>query len=314
MAVKVGEKKNASASDGSNHDLVRGVWQLMRFHTFEGLSTSSIGWLALFFYAMQQDLSFDSVRQAFIGILACYHMTHGIFCLWNDICDRDFDGKVARTRKRPLPSGMVTLNEAVTVFIAGLVASLGVTYVLLGQDVTLVMVPIWGLSFIYPLCKRVIWAPQVVLGLTMALCVLPPWVAVGNIDSPGANLLPASLFGAIFCWLVYLDLIYASQDRPDDEKAGVKSLAVFLGDNLKAGLTVLGVFQVAFFTLAAFAASASNFMWTFGIAVWAASVPWSILSLDPRDRNSGGRIFLVNALLGIYMAVVSGIDVWRSAQ
>lgn len=105
---------------------------------------------------------------------------------------------------------MVTLTEAVSVFILGLSAALGVTYRLLGADVTLTMVPIWVLSFIYPLCKRVIWAPQAVLGLTMALCVLPPWVAVRK-DSGDAGLLPASLFGAIFCWLVYLDLIYASQ-------------------------------------------------------------------------------------------------------
>lgn len=128
----------------------------------------------------------------------------------SDICDRDFDAKVARTRDRPLPSGQVTLTEAVIVFIIGLAAAVALTYKILGSDVTAIMVPIWGLSTIYPLCKRVIWAPQVVLGLTMAMCVLPPWMAVRP-HSGDAGLLPASLFGAIFCWLVYIDLIYASQ-------------------------------------------------------------------------------------------------------
>jgi 4-hydroxybenzoate polyprenyltransferase len=89
----------------------------------------------------------------------------------------------------------------------------------------------------------------------------------------------------------------------------VKSLAVFLGDNLKAGLTVLGVLQIVCFALAASEASAGVFLWIFGIAVWAASVPWSIMSLDTRDRESGGRIFLVNAILGIYLAAVSGLTV-----
>lgn len=106
---------------------------------------------------------------------------------------------------------MVTYTEAMVAFIIGLALSLGVTYAMLGEDVTLTMGPIWGLSFIYPLCKRAIWAPQAVLGLTMAACVLPPWVALGN-DATNAKL-PASLFGAIFSWLVYLDLIYASQVR-----------------------------------------------------------------------------------------------------
>ncbi|KAF5849294.1 hypothetical protein GGP41_006202 [Bipolaris sorokiniana] len=303
--------------DTNNHDLVRGVWRLFRLHTIEGLSTVSIGWLALFFYAMQQDLPFALVRRAFLGIFATYQITHCVFCLWNsqgltnmtsDICDRDFDAKVARTRDRPLPSGQVTLTEAVIVFIIGLAAAVALTYKILGSDVTAIMVPIWGLSTIYPLCKRVIWAPQVVLGLTMAMCVLPPWMAVRP-HSGDAGLLPASLFGAIFCWLVYIDLIYASQDRPDDKKAGVKSLAIFLGDYLKAGLTVLGVAQIVCFVVAAAEAQAGVFVWIFGIAVWSASVPWSIISLDLRDRKSGGRIFLMNAILGIYMAAVSGINV-----
>lgn len=78
---------------------------------------------------------------------------------------------------------------------------------------------------------------------------------------------------------------------------------------MKAGLTVLGVAQIVCFVVAAAEAQAGFFVWIFGIAVWSASVPWSIISLDLRDRKSGGRIFLMNAILGIYMAAVSGINV-----
>ncbi|KAI9148935.1 UbiA-like polyprenyl transferase NtnF [Paramyrothecium foliicola] len=310
-------QKKAPANDVVQHDIVRGVWQLCRFHTPEALSTTSIGWLALFFYAIQQQIPFELLRTTFFGILASFYITHGVFCMWNvdqpphsDICDRNFDGKVARTKKRPLPSGMITYPEAMVAFIIGFAASIGVTYATMGRDVTLAMGPAWFLSYIYPLCKRHIWAPQVVLGITMAVCVIPPWVALGNGTE---NIeLPISLIGAVFSWLVYLDLIYASQDSPDDKKAGVKSLAVFLGDKLKPCLTILGGLQVYFFVRAAQEAAASQFVWFFGIAVWAVSVPWSIASLDPRDRDSGGRIFLVNAFLSIYLAAVTGADVWFS--
>src|SRR5882757_5417749 len=36
----------------------------------------------------------------------------GAGCTFNDIVDRDFDGRVARTRTRPIPSGAVTVRGA----------------------------------------------------------------------------------------------------------------------------------------------------------------------------------------------------------
>ena len=39
-------------------------------------------------------------------------LMRGAGCTWNDITDRDFDGQVARTRSRPIPSGQVTVKQA----------------------------------------------------------------------------------------------------------------------------------------------------------------------------------------------------------
>src|SRR5580704_15430297 len=36
----------------------------------------------------------------------------GAGCTWNDIVDRDLDGKVERTRSRPIPSGQVSIGGA----------------------------------------------------------------------------------------------------------------------------------------------------------------------------------------------------------
>ena len=37
----------------------------------------------------------------------------GAGCTWNDITDRKIDGAVERTRSRPIPSGQITLTQAV---------------------------------------------------------------------------------------------------------------------------------------------------------------------------------------------------------
>src|SRR5205085_4405184 len=36
----------------------------------------------------------------------------GAGCTWNDITDRDLDGKVERTRSRPIPAGQVSVPQA----------------------------------------------------------------------------------------------------------------------------------------------------------------------------------------------------------
>lgn len=44
----------------------------------------------------------------FVGAFAM----RGAGCTWNDLVDRDLDGKVERTRSRPIPSGQVTARQA----------------------------------------------------------------------------------------------------------------------------------------------------------------------------------------------------------
>ena len=49
-----------------------------------------------------------------IGALAM----RGAGCCWNDIMDRNFDGRVARTAMRPIPSGDITVPQAVVFMFA----------------------------------------------------------------------------------------------------------------------------------------------------------------------------------------------------
>ena len=42
----------------------------------------------------------------------------GAGCTWNDITDRDYDGKVARTALRPIPAGEVSVKQAIAFAVA----------------------------------------------------------------------------------------------------------------------------------------------------------------------------------------------------
>lgn len=73
-------------------------------------------------------------------------------------------------------------------------------------------------------------------------------------------------------------------------------------------LAVLGALQIAFFALTALKAHMSAIFWVFGWGVWAVNVPWHVLSLDLKNRKSGGKIFKQNIILGLYMTGIALIE------
>ena len=98
----------------------------------------------------------------------------GAGCTVNDIADRDFDGQVARTAARPLPSGDVTLKQSI-VFL-GLELAVGLLILLqLPPFAILLGVASLVLVFPYPLMKRITYWPQAWLGLTFNWGALLGW-------------------------------------------------------------------------------------------------------------------------------------------
>ena len=148
----------------------------------------------------------------------------GAGCVVNDIIDRDIDAQVARTRNRPLPSGRVTLRQAV--LFLGALLLLGLVILLQFNTATTVLgVASLALVFPYPVMKRLTWWPQAFLGLTFNWGALMGWTAVtGTLGWPALTLYAAGLF-----WTLGYDTIYAHQDKEDDARIGVRSTARRLG-------------------------------------------------------------------------------------
>jgi 4-hydroxybenzoate polyprenyltransferase len=108
---------------------------------------------------------------------------------------------------------------------------------------------------IYPLGKRMTDFPQVILGFGFAIPIFMCCAALdtdpllqpqlfGTPDVTAVRWGGAALYGASVLWTIIFDTVYAHQDIKDDIKAGVKSLAVRLGDQTKPGLSVLAAIQV----------------------------------------------------------------------
>ena len=172
-------------------------------------------------------------------------LMRGAGCTWNDITDRDFDAAVARTRSRPLPSGQVTVRQAVIWMVAqALIAS----FILFSYNWIAIGLGIGSLALvaIYPFAKRFTWWPQVFLGLAFNWGALLAWAAHAGTVPPAA----LALYASGITWTLFYDTIYAHQDREDDALIGVKSTARLFGDNTARWLRVFLVATVLLMSLA----------------------------------------------------------------
>lgn len=166
-------------------------------------------------------------------------LMRGAGCTWNDITDRDFDDKVARTRSRPIPSGQVTVRQAVV----WMALQIPVAFLILlsyGMPAILVGAASLILVAIYPFAKRFTWWPQVFLGLAFNWGALLLWVAAGG----GWHVAPFLLYASGIAWTLFYDTIYAYQDIEDDALIGVKSTARLFGDNTRQWLWIFTAFTV----------------------------------------------------------------------
>ena len=132
----------------------------------------------------------------------------GAGCTLNDLADRDFDARVARTAGRPIPSGAVSVRQAVLFMVALCLVGL---LVLLQFNAFAVALGASSLLLVavYPFAKRVTYWPQAVLGLTFNWGALLGWAAVrGDLGWPAIVLYAAGLL-----WTLGYDTIYAHQDK-----------------------------------------------------------------------------------------------------
>lgn len=145
-------------------------------------------------------------------------------CALNDIADRHWDGRVARTRLRPLATGEISVREA---YVVALVLAL-LAFVLvctLGLQVVLWSVPALFLAVSYPYTKRFFAIPQAYLGIAFGFGIPMTYVALqGHVPTVAWCLLLANMF-----WSVAYDTAYAMVDREDDLKIGIRSSAITFG-------------------------------------------------------------------------------------
>ncbi len=216
----------------------------------------------------------------------------GTGCTFNDIVDRNYDRRVARTAGRPIASGEVGLISAI-VFLA--------IQLLLGFFILLLLRPLAAglgigsllLAATYPFMKRVTYWPQAFLGLTFNWGALMGYAAATGQISLSA----VTLYGAGIAWTMVYDTIYAHQDKEDDALIGVRSTALMFGRRTKWWLALFAIVMLAFLALTILLAGLGKIAWL-AVAGVAVHLLWQIVAVDIDNPSDCLKKFQANRWLG----------------
>jgi 4-hydroxybenzoate polyprenyltransferase len=229
----------------------------------------------------------------FVGAFAM----RGAGCTWNDIADRNLDALVERTRSRPIPAGQVSVLQASVFLVVQALIGLAVL-VQFNRFAILTGIASLAIVVVYPFMKRIIFLPQVVLGLAFSWGALMGFaVTLSRIDATAVLLYAGSI-----AWVIGYDTIYAHQDVEDDALIGVKSTALLFGARTHRALVIfygLGIILIG----AALACAGSGVPAWLGLLAFAAHLVWQIRRLEIGDPALCLRIFKSNRDAGLLLFV-----------
>jgi 4-hydroxybenzoate polyprenyltransferase len=216
-------------------------------------------------------------------------------CIVNDIADKEIDGKVLRTKNRPIASGKISIKIAV---LYTLILCLLALFVLLNFNQITIFLAIGSmpLAFTYPLMKRFTYWPQLFLGITFNYGLILGWTAIKG----EVNLLPLILyFGAIF-WTIAYDTIYGFQDIKDDEIIGVKSTSIKFKKNPTYFLTICLLFFSLTLLIIGYMMNFNSFYFLSLLFVFFHLFLYQLRRINLEDAQNCLKLFKSNNYLGFF--------------
>ena len=146
--------------------------------------------------------------------------------------------------------------------------------------------------------KRYTYFPQVFLAIVFNFSVLISWTAAnGEFDYKCLLLYLTCIF-----WTLGYDTIYAYQDLKDDKKIGIKSLAIYLENNITFWIMVFYILFVCMFT---FIGILNDFdkIFYFIVILYALIILNEFHKIKKSKSNNFMKIFKMNSWYGFFITI-----------
>ncbi|NXL05489.1 COQ2 protein, partial [Mesembrinibis cayennensis] len=225
-------------------------------------------------------------------------LMRGAGCTINDMWDRDYDKKVARTASRPLAAGDISTFQSF-VFLGGQLSLALCVLLCLNYYSIILGAASLSLVITYPLMKRITYWPQLVLGLTFNWGALLGWSAIRG-SCEWSVCLPLYLAGVM--WTLVYDTIYAHQDKRDDIIIGVKSTALQFKEDTKQWLSGFSLAMLLSLCMAGMNCN-QTFPYYSAVAAIGAHLAHQIYTLDIDKPEDCWKKFASNRTVGVLLFI-----------
>lgn len=224
---------------------------------------------------------------------------------FNNVIDRDIDGKMERTKNRPTMTGKISGKKALVLASVLLIIGIGMLFMTTWQAGVLGILGVFLYVVVYSMyAKRKLVSNTVIGSFSGAVPPLIGWFAV----DPSFSLIPVMLFLVMFCWQPPHFYAIAIKRKEEYRAAGIPMLPVVKGiERTKISM----VFWVVLLSVLPF------FMMELGmvyvILATALNVGWLVLSFygfKMKDSLKWSRLMFVYSLnymtiLFVAMIVIS---------
>lgn len=242
-------------------------------------------------------------------ILLCMVTARTAAMTFNRIVDRNIDRLNPRTKDRHIPSGKVSMTEAVILCFVCVVGFIWGAWQL-NQLAFILSVPTLLVLFSYSLMKRFTSLCHAVLGLSLAIAPIGAWIAVTG----QLNMQPIYLAIGVMLWVTGFDVLYALLDEEFDKKAGIHSMVVRLGKtNAMRTAMVLHIISIVFVVLFGIT---TNLGWLYftGTVIYAGLILYEHSIVSPDDISRVNIAFFnVNGIISFGLFLFASIDIWMQS-
>ncbi|KAK0200253.1 UbiA prenyltransferase family-domain-containing protein [Desarmillaria ectypa] len=277
---------------------IQACWELCRLQNGMGCTTVflPVAWsLAMVYHAYPELSGIDVLHRSALYFFLCIGIKSLIMTV-DDILDYDIDAHVERTKDRAIPRGAISIERAWLFFALQAVVGVYLANIFLSPDALHISMAVWPLYVLYPTCKRWMYFAPIPLGLMFNIGIFMGWADLtpdGRI--PWASLTAAYVGGIL--WTITYETVYQHQDKLDDAKIGMKSLAIFCGEYT---IPTCATTTIGFASLMSYSGhlNGQSLPYYLAVAISGGIMFKELLSTDIDDPRQCMKFFLRTPMIG----------------